>query len=94
MSNRFLERQLKHAEDKPLGREEPYWDWDSEKQRSVTGMRRCNAAEKPPINPAHATPVGRQRGVAMPGSEAQGEDYRKQASPMAMTSLSPRKKRK
>lgn len=94
MGNRFLERQLTRAEDKPLGRQEPYWDWDAEKQRPVEGVRRCNAAEKPPLGPAHATPVGRRRGVAAPGTEADGERYSPQPSYPAMTTATPRKKRK
>lgn len=91
---KFLQRQITRVEEKPLGREEHYYDWNGEGGRMVEGVRRCNAAEKPPIGFSHATPVGRKRGVAVPGTEADGERYSPQPSPYAMAITAPRKKRK
>ena len=61
--SRFLERQLKHAEDKPLGRQS-WWSGRVE-----------DASTRPPNVVKHAIPADRSRGVVKPGSEVrEGSD--------------------
>lgn len=80
-NNRFLERQLKHAEDKPLGRQECHYGWNEKTNRPDYGVHRVNSAKKPPNTPAFQYPVGRKSGVVKPGAEADGERYAPQPIP-------------
>lgn len=59
-------KQLEHAESHALGREEFYFE-PGPKGSFRGGVRRADAATKPPLNPMHRLPVGRGRGTCKPG---------------------------
>lgn len=59
--SRFLSRQLRSAESKPLGRVDS------------AGKKRADAAKRPPLVTQEMTPVGRTSGVCKPGTEKDGE---------------------
>lgn len=67
--SRFLERQLKSAEDKKLGRTEHFYDYDPVTNQVNTGERPSDAAVRPPNTIKHAHPVGRTMAVCKPGDE-------------------------
>ncbi len=73
--SRFLERQLKRAETKPLGRTENYYKYDEATGTGHLSQRRLDAGKNPPMVTQEMTPVGRTSGVCKPGSEADGERY-------------------
>lgn len=69
----FLKKQLDSAQSKPLGRTECVYRYDMNTGKTTYGERRVSAATQPPNVTAGMFPVGRSRGVAKPGSEANGE---------------------
>lgn len=70
---RFLERQLKSAETKPLGATKNRYDYDSKTGTGRMTQYREDASKAPPLVVSHMTPVGRRSGVCKPGSESECE---------------------
>lgn len=92
--SRFLERQLKRAEEKPLGKTEGYYRFNADGSGTYS-QRRADAAKKPPITMQYMTPVGRTSGVCKPGSEADGDRAQEPemgAFPAVLTRPSKRRK--
>ena len=74
--SRFMEKQLKSAEDKPLGRVKNDYAWDMDSMQGRHVQYRADAAKHPANGFVHMTPVGRTSGVCKPGDEANGEGYK------------------
>jgi hypothetical protein len=84
-----MEKQLKSAEDKPLGRVKNDYAWDLDSMQGRHVQYRTDAAQHPANGFVRMFPVGRTSAVCIPGSEANGEGYK----PMGAIPPTPSRKR-
>lgn len=71
--SRFMERQLRSAESKQLGKTKNRYSYNEETGVGRMTQYREDASKAPPNTIQMQTPVGRTNAVCKPGSEREGE---------------------